>query len=167
MEVLAPPLVLASWARRALSAVIDLLVISFISAPLSAGALRNVFEAYAENRSPAAVDLRTVALVQLLVQVGYMTGMHSWRGSTIGKMAARTVLVRDDGSPVTPPVAFVRAVTLAGIWFISQFVVAPIVVNELRPLWSPQRQTWHDVVAKTVVVVAGQSSANDVANNAS
>jgi uncharacterized RDD family membrane protein YckC len=76
-------------------------------------------------------------------------------GSTFGKMAARTAVRNEDGTKVSPQVAFVRAVSLAGIQFISAFLIAPMVVNELRPLWSPRRQTWHDVIAKTVVVTIG------------
>jgi uncharacterized RDD family membrane protein YckC len=91
--------------------------------------------------------------VFLLASVVYATAMHAWRGSTIGKMATRTVLVNDDGSPVTPAGAFVRAVAFAAIFFVSLFALAPIVANELRPFWSPSRQTWHDQIARTAVVL--------------
>jgi uncharacterized RDD family membrane protein YckC len=69
-------------------------------------------------------------------------------------MAMRTVLVRDDGSKVTPSVAFTRAVCVVGINFVSSFLYAPVLVDNLRPLWNPRRQTWHDQIAKTVVVIA-------------
>ena len=148
------PYQLASWGRRILSAAIDSFIISFISLPLMGDAAHHFYDAVNLGKDLPAHDLRTLTIVNLMVTVVYMTAMHSWRGSTFGKMAARTVLVNDDGTPVTVQVAFVRAVTLAGIQFLSSFLIAPIFVNELRPLWSPKRQTWHDVVAKTVVVLA-------------
>ena len=154
LEAKAPTYQLASWGRRILSAVIDLLVISFITTPFTRTALQHVLDSYNARQAIGGHDLRTLALAQLAVQVTYMTAFHGWRGSTIGKMAARTVLVRDDGTKVTVAVAFVRSVTFAVIYFVSQFVFAPIIVDELRPLWSPRRQTWHDVVARTIVVRA-------------
>ncbi|MEY2468393.1 MAG: hypothetical protein QOF21_1091 [Actinomycetota bacterium] len=150
VEAEAPTLAYASWGRRLLSAAIDSACISLLSLPFAGEAIRNLVNA--EPGKSNAADLRTVSLANLLITVVYMTAFHSWRGSTPGKMAARTVLVRDDGTPVTPAIAFVRAVTLSAIQFVSSFVLAPIIVNELRPLWSPRKQTWHDAVARTVVV---------------
>jgi len=146
------PLDYAPWWRRLLSAAIDSAIISLLSLPFAGQAVRNLLEA--DSGTSSAADLRTVSLANLLITVVYMTAFHSWRGSTPGKMAARTVLVREDGTPVTPAVAFVRAVTLSAIQFVSSFVLAPIIVNELRPLWTPRKQTWHDAVAHTVVVRA-------------
>ena len=154
VEVVATPLVYASWGRRMLSSVIDALVIGAIAAPITAEPLRRLADSYNSNTSLSGSDFRTLALTQLVVQVTYLTFFHGWRGATLGKMAARTVLVRDDGSKVTYAVAFARSVTLAAISFVSQFLIAPIIVNELRPLWSPRRQTWHDLAARTVVVRA-------------
>lgn len=145
----------APWPRRIASAAIDLLVIAAISAPFLGSTLNKAF-ANASDASKANLssgDLRTITILSILIQVTYFTAMHSWRGSTVGKMATRTILVRDDGSPVTPAVAFTRAVTLVGINFVSGFAFAiPAVVNMLRTMWSPRRQTWHDQVARTVVV---------------
>ncbi|MEY2399700.1 MAG: hypothetical protein QOJ00_2874 [Actinomycetota bacterium] len=155
MESAVPVLAYASWPRRLLSGVIDSAVISFISGPFTGAASHHLFDAISKGTKLGADDVRTLLLVNLVVTVVYMTAFHSWSGSTLGKMAARTVLVNEDGTKVTPQVAFVRAVTLAAIQFVSTLLLAPLIVNELRPLWSPRRQTWHDAVAKTVVVSAG------------
>jgi uncharacterized RDD family membrane protein YckC len=150
------PLAYAAWPRRIASAVIDLFVITLLSAPLVAPILN---KAFADTNDPTKVALssaqvRTLTIVSIVVQVVYFTGMHAWRGATIGKMATRTVVVRDDGSPVTPAVAFTRSVALVGINFLSSFLIAvPAAVNLLRPLWNPRRQTWHDQIARTVVVL--------------
>ncbi|MBA2610044.1 MAG: RDD family protein [Actinobacteria bacterium] len=151
VEAAVPELVYASWLRRILSGLIDSAALWFVTTPFSGTARSHLFTKGAEA---SGNDLRTVLVVHVLAVVIYMTAFHAWRGSTPGKMAARTVLVCDDGSRVSPPVAFVRAVTLAGIQFASAFLIAPMIVNELRPLWTPRRQTWHDAVARTVVVTA-------------
>jgi uncharacterized RDD family membrane protein YckC len=51
-------------------------------------------------------------------------------------------------------VAFTRAVALVGINFVGGFLLGvPAVVNMLRPIWTPRRQTWHDQIASTVVTL--------------
>ena len=150
------PFAYAAWPRRIASAIVDLFVITALTAPFLAPTINRAF---ANTSDPTKVtlsstDVRTLTIVSIVAQVIYFTAMHAWRGATVGKMATRTRLVRDDGSPVTPAVAFVRAVTLVGINFLSSFLIAvPALVNMLRPLWNPTRQTWHDQVAHTVVVV--------------
>jgi uncharacterized RDD family membrane protein YckC len=155
-----PPAVLpfayAAWPRRIASAIIDLFVITALTAPFIAPTINRAFENTSDPTKVTlpASDVRTLTIVSIIAQVVYFTAMHAWRGASVGKMATRTTLVRDDGSPVTPAVAFTRAVTLVGINFLSSFLIAvPAVVNMLRPLWSPTRQTWHDQIAKTVVVL--------------
>jgi uncharacterized RDD family membrane protein YckC len=154
VEVIEAPgaIVYASLGRRLFSAVIDSFAISLLSAPFVGGAASRVLEALSEGTPVDSADLRAVTLTNLFATVTYMTALHGWRGSTLGKMAARTVLVRDDGSRVMPSVAFVRAVTVAGTQFVSSLLLFPIVVDMLAPLWSPRRQTLHDRLAKTIVV---------------
>ena len=121
---------------------------SAIAAPFFIDRAQRVFDG-----TSTAADVRFVTVVSLLVQISYMTLLHGWRGSTFGKMAMRTVVRRSDGTPIDFNLAFVRAVTLAAINFVSNFLVlVPSVVNALRPLWHPKRQTWHDQVARTVVL---------------
>lgn len=145
----------ASWPRRVLSAVLDSFVISLLAIPFSGDAVRRLLDAVGEGSEISSADLRTATLTNLVVTVVYMTVMHGWRGSTIGKMALRTVLVRDDGGRVTASTAFVRAVTVAGVQLVSGLLLFPIVVDELWPLWNRRRQTLHDLVARTIVVRAG------------
>jgi uncharacterized RDD family membrane protein YckC len=143
---------LARWPRRALSAVIDLFVISAITLPFVAPTISRIVDSGDGTTELSSHEFRTIAILNIVVQVAYFTGMHAWRGQTVGKIAARTVVVRDDGQPLTGSVAFVRAVTLIGINFVSGLLfIVPAVVNMLRPLWQPRRQTWHDQVARTVV----------------
>jgi uncharacterized RDD family membrane protein YckC len=149
------PYTYAPWGRRVASAVIDALVLGAITLPFVLPILNRALDVPdpADARFTAS-EVRTLLVVGIVTQIVYFTALHSWRGSTIGKMAMRTVLVRDDGSPVTPGVAFTRAVALLGINFVSGFMLSvPAIVNELRPLWSPKRQTFHDRIARTVVVL--------------
>jgi uncharacterized RDD family membrane protein YckC len=154
VEVLAPPLAYASWGRRVLSFAIDYFVISFASAPFLGDGVQRLSDALRNGNAPSTSDITHLMVFMLLSTVTYSTLLHGWRGSTLGKMAARTVVVNDDGSKLTYQVAFVRAVSFAAILFVSFFVVAPVVVDELRPLWQSKRQTWHDQIARTVVVRA-------------
>ncbi len=155
------PLVYASWPRRMASSVIDVIVLAAITLPFFAPAISRVANEVADGTTTArftTTEVRTLTIASIVVQVLYMAGMHAWRGSTIGKMAMRTKLVRDDGSPVTPAVAFIRSVTLLGINFVSPLAFfLPIVLNELWPLWSPRHQAGHDVIARTVVAVSPRS----------
>lgn len=148
----------APWNRRIVSGLIDVFVISALSAPFLGGVINRLIDEAATSGPASAGDLRLITLVSIAVQVTYFTCMHAFRGSTVGKMATRTMLVRDDGSKVTPAVAFVRAVTLLVINFVSGFLLfVPVILNELRPLTSPRRQTFHDQIARTVVVVIDRS----------
>lgn len=150
------PLTYALWPRRIASAAIDFIVVTALTAPLIAPTLNRVFEdsSGTTGTSFTTSEIQRLSIISIVVQVAYFTAMHAWRGSTVGKMATRTVLVRDDGTPVTPAVAFIRAVTLIGINFLSGFLfLVPAIVNMLRPLWSPRRMTFHDQIAKTIVVM--------------
>lgn len=150
-EDAAPDMVMAyaSPARRLLASLIDYLLVSFLVAPVTGPAVSRALD----QPSPQIRDAVGPALVFLLANVAYSTALHAWRGSTYGKMAARLVLVNDDGSPVTLAGAFVRGVAVTAIFFASFFVVVPIFVDMLRPLWNRRRQTWHDQIARTVVVL--------------
>jgi uncharacterized RDD family membrane protein YckC len=146
----------ARWPRRMASSLIDLLTLTAISLPFVAPTLTRAIERTPESATRidfTASEIRTFTILGVIVQIVYMTVMHSWRGSTIGKMATRTMLVRDDGAKVNAATAFTRAVTVVGINFIAGWLFfIPVITNELRPLWHPRRQTWHDQIAKTVVV---------------
>ena len=139
-----------------------MIVLSVLSAPFLGGAISRVLDDSAPTGPTPVNDLRTVTIVSIVVQVVYFTGLHAYRGSTIGKMATRTMLVREDGSKVSPAVAFVRSVTLLVINFTSGFALfVPLLANEIRPLFSPRRQTFHDQIAHTVVVLIDRPVKSD------
>ena len=104
-----PDLAYAPWPRRILSAVIDYFAVFFIAAPFLGSALSRVNEAIVEGKDFQREDVTRVFVTIVIVIVVYTTALHGWRGSTLGKIAARTKVVMDDGSPATWQVAFVRA----------------------------------------------------------
>lgn len=160
MDPQAPTLVYASGGRRMLSVAIDYFAIQLLAAPFLGNASRRVAENIADGKAPDAQDVVRGTVVTVLVIVAYFTAMHAWRGVTFGKMAARTVLVNDDGSRVGPSTAFVRAVAQAVLVFVAPFLFfVPLVFSELRPFWNRRRQTLHDTIARTVVVRADSLNA--------
>ncbi len=70
-----------------------------------------------------------------------------WNGQTIGKLAMGIRVVTADGTPVPVGMAFARA----GMKLVSG---AALGLGYLWMLWDPNKQTWHDKVAKTYVVKA-------------
>lgn len=74
----------------------------------------------------------------------YFTYFHGVAGQTPGKMLFRIRVVRLDGVPMTPGIAFLR---WAGYHLSSIFL--------LGFLWvavDPRKQGWHDKIAGTVVI---------------
>lgn len=146
----------ASWPRRVASALIDFAALTVISVPFVMPTVFRVLEdsTGTTTASFTSGEVRTLTVTSIMLQVLYFTAMHAWRGSTLGKMATGTVLLRTDGAKVTPAVAFVRAVSVVGINFVSGILFAvPALLDELRPLWHPRRQTFHDHFAHTIVVL--------------
>ena len=80
-----------------------------------------------------------------LVALAYFAGMWGWKGTTIGGIVLKLKVVRLDGGPVTFPVALVRGLTAA-------FSTVVMFLGFLWIAWDPEKQSWHDKIAGTVVV---------------
>ncbi len=80
-----------------------------------------------------------------LVFAGYVFGLWLWRGTTVGGIVFNLRVVRLDGRPVDAATSLVRTL----VAFLSVVVAG---LGFLWCLWDPERQTWHDKVAGTVVV---------------
>jgi uncharacterized RDD family membrane protein YckC len=76
--------------------------------------------------------------------------MIAWRGTTLGGLVAGLRVVRLDGRPLDRATAIVRAVGA----ILSAFAAG---IGWLWPWWDPEKQTWHDKFAGTVVVQAPRS----------
>ena len=66
-------------------------------------------------------------------------------GGTFGHRLLGLRVVRVDGTPVPPLLAFVRAI-------VEPLSLLPLGLGMLWMLDQPRRQTWHDLAASTVVV---------------
>lgn len=82
-----------------------------------------------------------------LLIVVYHVGFWAWKGTTIGGIVSRVRVVRPDGAPVGFTEALVRGLS-------AIFSVAVAGLGWFWMLWDPERQTWHDKIAGTIVVRA-------------
>lgn len=97
----------------------------------------------AETDPTLAGNIATVfALAMLVVYDGIMLQL---KGQTLGKMAAHVKVVSADGGDITPGQAWARAASkmVLGMCFGLTFIFA---------LFSPEKLTLHDRIAKTRVV---------------
>ena len=81
----------------------------------------------------------------LLIWVAYHIGLWAWRGTTIGGIVCKLKVVRMDGNPLDPGVAVVRSLS-------SLFSAVPLFLGFFWAGWTSSRQSWHDMIAGTVIV---------------
>ena len=121
----------ASIGKRFVALFIDGLIIG-----VAAGILSWVLPAFLES------------LAGLLLGIGYETWMLTNRnGQTIGKQVMNLRVVTEDGGAVTQNVALTRAC----MRIVSGMA---LFIGYLWAFFDDRRQTWHDKVAKTLVVDA-------------
>jgi uncharacterized RDD family membrane protein YckC len=91
-------------------------------------------------------DNGAIGWLNLVLGIAYFSIFEGIRGQTIGGMAASVRVVdADSGAIIGIPRAILRNVAriLSGLVF---------GLGYLWMLWDPRKQTWHDKIAKTVVV---------------
>ncbi len=81
----------------------------------------------------------------LLIFAAYSVALIGSQGCTVGMMAMRLTVVRTDGSKVDYLWAFIR---LLG----SILSALPFCLGYLWIAWDPEKQAWHDKIARTYVV---------------
>ncbi len=86
----------------------------------------------------------------LLAWIAYHVGMWTWRGTTLGGIVFSLRVVRLDGRPLDFTVALVRALGSC-----LSFVVACL--GFFWASWNPDKQSWHDMIAGTVIVKTPRS----------
>ncbi|MDM7934481.1 MAG: RDD family protein [Methanothrix sp.] len=87
-------------------------------------------------------------LVSFILYIGYYTYLEGSRGQTIGKMAMKIRVVREDGSPIDMTQAFTRNI-LRVIDGLVVYLIGAVLI------WrSERRQRLGDSIARTVVVRA-------------
>lgn len=179
-DVLPDGAVLAQWWRRLLARILDSVITSVMAVIVAIPWLGPLFTAVSDfiDASVAAAEAGgampdqnayinellaaslPITIVSLVAGLLYETVFLVWRGATPGKMALGTV-VRRVGGP--GKLTVVDAIKRQLIGLATAVVgVVPVVgllgsiVSILDPawlLWDPKRQTLHDKVADTVVVL--------------
>lgn len=80
-----------------------------------------------------------------LVWLAYHIGMWAWKGTTIGGIVCSLKVVRVDGRDLDFTVALVR-----GLAAVFSFIA--LCIGFFWAGWSRERQSWHDLIAGTVIV---------------
>jgi len=83
----------------------------------------------------------------VMLFIAYRIGMWTWKGTTVGGIVGYQRLVRTNGEPVQFVDAFIR-----GLASILSFVVLGLGYLWVLKTPNPDKQTWHDIIAGTVVV---------------
>jgi uncharacterized RDD family membrane protein YckC len=137
--------VYASVGRRWVAAFVDGVIIGLgslvITIPLS------IMAGVSQNDTLSTVSGMIGQLITLVLSYGYYVYMISSRGQTLGKMALgiKVVKIGTDQKPEFTS-AFLREVVgkmLSGIVFGLGYLWA---------IWDKDKQSWHDKIAKTIVV---------------
>ncbi|HEX8102283.1 MAG TPA: RDD family protein [Solirubrobacteraceae bacterium] len=162
-------LVLASWGRRVVAALIDLVIVLVIAAILFA-ILGTVFAGFGlfDDSSGTADDgtivgfvLSLFATVAVVVVAGFLYAplmMARTDGQTVGRKAAGIRVVRTDRQPMTFGWAFLREVVVKGVLInliagSATFGLATL-LDLLWPLWDEENRALHDFVVQTRTVMA-------------
>ena len=153
----------ADWISRALATACDfaiwlaayLVLAVFLGLAFGIGALAS------GDESVLGAGGIVLTLASFGLYAGYtgflMTRPGPRNGQTVGKRLLGVRVVRVDGAPVSLGTVAVRhwlmKLVVFGILAAATLYIATL-VNYLRPLWHPQRQAFHDAVARTRVVKA-------------
>ena len=174
--------VLSGWWKRVLARIIDSIIISIVSLPLTFALMRrasNIFQDYIRQVVDAAQagsstipaqpgteftgPILQVSLIVLAVYLVYEIAFLTRSGDTLGRRAVGiSVRLRDKAGP--PPLVAVLKRTavkeggnLIGVVpFLGILGSAFSLVDVLWPLWDDKKQAIHDKVGATNVVVGRQ-----------
>ena len=156
VKVLPDGAVLAEWWRRLVARLIDGLVIVVIVAvawiPWYGDLLAQLD---AMNGDPTAT-LGIMALLSGVISLVYDVGLLAWKQATLGKMLLGTVVRRATDPRLTVGDAFKRQILPAVgtlISLLSNGGSYLSLIDSAWLLWDPKRQTLHDKISGTVVVL--------------
>jgi uncharacterized RDD family membrane protein YckC len=122
----------SSFGRRLVAAIIDGVLLAIVS-----GILR-------------AVLGLTGSGIGIVIDAAYFTYFHGTTGQTPGN-AALGIRVVDLRDGTGAPIGYVRAFAR---WVVSIVSFVVILLGYLWMLWDPEKQTWHDKAAGSVVIPA-------------
>lgn len=134
-----PPEALAGFWIRFGAAFIDGILLNIVSSIISG--------IFGLGSSFDPRDAGAASGVSLLLNLGYFTYLHATAaGQTVGnRVCGIRVADAESGGSIPYSRALIRAL-------MSIVSAIPIFLGYFWMLWQPQKQTWHDLVAKTYVV---------------
>ena len=83
--------------------------------------------------------------IGFLIGLGYSVWMLSTYSATVGMMVLKIKITKESGGKVTYKDAILR-------YFASILSAVVLLIGYFWMIWDPKKQTWHDHIAKTVVV---------------
>ena len=83
--------------------------------------------------------------ISILIGLGYSVWMLGTYGQTVGMMILKIKILKENGSKVSYKDAILR-------YFASILSAIALFIGYLWMIWDSKKQTWHDHIAKTVVV---------------
>lgn len=89
-------------------------------------------------------------LFYLVITVCYKVLLVGKYGATIGKMALGLKVVKEDQSPVSYGTALIREFLVKDLIYGVLFFIAWL--GYLWAFWDEKKQTWHDKIARTIVL---------------
>jgi uncharacterized RDD family membrane protein YckC len=136
----------AGWGRRAAATLLDGLVVVVVFAAAGIWAIGTADPVTDEPSTPASIALVLAFFVFPILYPWLMVGA---RGQTLGKMALgeRVVRGQDFGR-----VGYARAFGRIACAWVLGFLVLPLLLAYLWPLWDERNQTLYDKMVDTVVV---------------
>jgi len=84
-------------------------------------------------------------ILSFVITIAYYVGFWSQQGATPGKLVLGLEVIRQDGAPVDASTAALRYVG----YIVSALAVG---LGFLWILWDPNKEGWHDKIAKTRVI---------------
>jgi uncharacterized RDD family membrane protein YckC len=154
----APALQYRSVGIRFIAILIDLIIVALISAfftvPLtipSSITVANVTNASVQSVSITTGSASAGSLISGIVLLVYFTVLLGTYGQTVGKMAVKIKVVKEDGTKITYVDAFVRTLLL----YIDAFpYIIPFLLGAILIWTSDKKQRLGDRSARTIVVSA-------------
>jgi uncharacterized RDD family membrane protein YckC len=151
---------LASWGRRAVALLLDVLLLgaSLWAVAIAFGA--SITEIYftlstSGPRVSFTGEADPTAATVLTLQTLFLPSLYAWimlgaRGATMGKLTVGIVVRKGaDGARI----GFARAALRVAAVFVLGILAIPLLVSYLWPIFDRRAQTFQDKIAKTIVVM--------------
>ncbi len=158
-----------SFSQRFGGSILDGIIVGLLGAAVSLTG--GLVVASNPNNIGALRIVAAASLIGVAIAVAYYTWQHAHSGKTVGKRAAKTLAYNTDGTPISTPTAFVRALVFTGVQGISPLILliggvaaAPasgvangivglfVLANCITVLVSRDKRALHDMIAGTRVV---------------